>query len=1008
MKNKFSRLLSTLLATFIMVTSMNTGTISVFAEEKNEESYDATEEIVELGSIDEVFGSTENEDISTFSINTPHIGERYSKIPVFDNDFGYTYITHISINGNTVFCIQPGVLFTESGQYPENYIYWDSLNEWQRQAIWEISYYGYDYPGHQTSRYYVATQLLIWEVVAKWYDPYTPDGSSYLDVSPELDEINRLRSQPQGRPSFHNSTIKMGLNTPVTVTDSKGVLGNFNISSSKGVNASVNGNSVTYEITSEDYARNITYQSNVSSYECNIVYGGDGEQKVVYLAKRKDPTPNFKVNFELLYADIEIEKQDIETGNITQGDATFDGAVFELKDLNGTVKETLTTNGSKVVSKKYPVGTKYQVCEVAPPTGYLKGDQCNLVDLTFSGDSTPSRFNTIYKDKVIKGKIEIAKTIEQKRKDPYESVISKPGVGFKFDIYLKSSGEKVTTLTTDEEGRAISELLPYGLYVVKENDTVGYDTLKPFEVMIDENEKIYFYNIYNDTLKAELNIYKIDTETGNRIPAAGVEFKIKDKDENFVKQTVTYPEKYETDVFITKEDGSVHLPEPLIFGEYKIVEIKAPYGYVLKDTEIPFNVDGSTTEIFMNFDNQAQKGQITVEKYGEQFVNADFRGTENGVMYSPIYENKLLAGVTYEIKAREGIVGQEGTLWYNKGDVVERLTTDENGKLVSSKLPLGKYTIQEVETVKGFVLDETIYDVDIEYEGQLVEVVQKHFSFNNERQKLELELKKTFEDDDKLAYKDVLFGVYVKEDITIGEDIIIPKDALVGVLTLDESGKNNEQLDLPVGNYYIKELETNVGFILDDNQYDFTYENTEDTTLVTSLVKLNEIKNMKRRIDLEVEKVDKDHHDHFLNGAIFKVKDLNNGQITYLASGQLLIKGNGINEEYEISKDENFENIVKVAKTDNFKEIILDIDDGVYYSRKINDDKVTKHIIKDGKAILPAAIYGHSYEFNEIKAPTSYHKADKSMAYTVIANKDTDTVIFKFENKRIELPNTGV
>ena len=115
MKNKFSRLLSTLLATFIMVTSMNTGTISVFAEENNEEGYDATEEIVELGSIDEVFGLTENEGISTFSINTPHIGERYSKIPVFDNDFGYTYITHISINGNTVFCIQPGVLFTESG-----------------------------------------------------------------------------------------------------------------------------------------------------------------------------------------------------------------------------------------------------------------------------------------------------------------------------------------------------------------------------------------------------------------------------------------------------------------------------------------------------------------------------------------------------------------------------------------------------------------------------------------------------------------------------------------------------------------------------------------------------------------------------------------------------------------------------------------------------------------------------------------------------------------------------
>lgn len=59
----------------------------------------------------------------------------------------------------------------------------------------------------------------------------------------------------------------------------------------------------------------------------------------------------------------------------------------------------------------------------------------------------------------------------------------------------------------------------------------------------------------------------------------------------------------------------------------------------------------------------------------------------------------------------------------------------------------------------------------------------------NERQKLGLELKKTFEDDDKSAYKDVLFGVYTSEDIKIGEDVIIPKDALMGVLTLDESGK---------------------------------------------------------------------------------------------------------------------------------------------------------------------------------------------------------------------------
>lgn len=1008
MREKISKLLKLFMVALTMVSSINIGTLDAFAEEPEGDSYDATEEIIRLGTYDELFGSAEN-GINTLSINVPTLGEYYAKIPVFDNDLGYSYITHLRINGNTVFCIQPGVLFTTTGEYPENYVYWDSLSEQQRQAIWEISYYGYDYPGHQTPNYYIATQLMIWEVVAKWYDAYTPDGSTPIDVSSEINEIKRLRSQPQGRPSFHNTTIKTGLNTPVTVTDTKGVLGNFNITSSNGVNASVSGNSVTYEITSENYDRSATYQSNVSSYECNIIYGGEGEQKVIYLAKRKDPTPNFSINFELLYADIQVEKQDVGTGNIPQGDATFNGAVFELKDLNGNVLETLTTNGATVKSKKYPVGTSYQVCEVTPPTGYLDNDTCNRVDLTFSGDSTPETFYTVYQDKVIKGRIEIAKSIEQETEYPYESVIQKPGVGFKFDIFLKSTGEKVTTLVTDDEGRAISDYLPYGLYVVKEQETEGYDTLKPFEVMIDENEKVYFYNIYNDTLKAELNIYKTDTETGKRIPASGVEFKIKDSNGNFIKQIVTYPEKYETDVFVTKEDGSVHLPEPLIYGEYKIVEIKAPYGYVLKDEEIPFTVDGSTTEIFMNFDNQTQKGQITIEKYGEQFTNADFRLTEYGMMYSPIYENKLLSGITYEIRAKEDIVGEEGTVWFNKGDVVETLTTDDEGKIISSKLPLGEYTIQEIETLEGFVLDSTVYEVNIEYEGQLVEVVSKNFTMVNERQKLDLELKKTFEDDDKTAYKDVLFGVYTSEDIKIGEDVIIPKDALMGVLTLDESGKNNEQLDLPIGDYYVKELETNVGFVLDENKYEFTFAYDEDTTKKTSRVELDEIHNAKRRLDIEIKKVDKDNGDVLLDGAVFEVIDKTTStNLGIVVSGKLAIKGDSANEEYEIAKDEDFSEIIQTVKTNDSKEIILDLDEGIYYSRKKGSEEVSKHIVKDGHAVFANAIYGHEYEFKEIEAPASYELSKEPLEVNVVADKDRDTITYTFKNERIDIPSTGV
>ena len=121
-----------------------------------------------------------------------------------------------------------------------------------------------------------------------------------------------------------------------------------------------------------------------------------------------------------------------------------------------------------------------------------------------------------------------------------------------------------------------------------------------------------------------------------------------------------------------------------------------------------------------------------------------------------------------------------------------------------------------------------------------------------------------------------------------------------------------------------------------------------------------------------------------------------------------MIIGDSPDEEYEIAKDEDFTKIVKKVKTDENKKIILDIDDGTYYSRKSGSDEVTKHVSKDGKAVLSDAIYGHEYEFKEIKAPTSYQLADKTKAYKVEADEETDTIIYYFENARIVVPNTGV
>lgn len=1004
MKNILKKGSKFFLTALVILNSMM-NTIPVHAEEPTtDENLDS---VVELGNIKDIFPDLVPQDNGVVTLDMTDIGGRYAMIHI-NNQFGFDYISYLTVGDKTVFCIEPMQLFTEGLDYHEDTAKWDELSEQTRQVIWEISYYGYSYPGHQTEKYYTATQCMIWQAVTgTWYQPYEMDGTTIYDISGEMAEINRLRSQPQGRPSFNNQTVKMGLNSPVTLTDTKGTLGNYSITNANGINASVNGNNLTVAITSENYDKSITFSRNFSARDVNVIYGSSGYQRVIWLASRRDPSPDFKLNFELRYADIEVEKQDVETGNKTQGDATCNGATFAIKDTSGNVLETITTNGSKAKSKKYPVGTTLHVCEVTSPEGYLKNESCNSVTLKDSGDSTPSTFGTTIKDQVIKGRIEIAKSIDKDKYGLFQSNIQKPGKGFKFDIILKSTGKVVSTLETDEDGRAISDYLPYGTYVVKEQASTGYDTLKPFEVKIDKDQKTYFYNIYNDTIKAELTIYKTDSETGKRIPAAGVEFKIKDADGNYVTQEVTYPKKYTTDVFKTDEDGSVHLPAPLKYGEYKLVEIKAPHGYVLKDTEIPINVDGSSTEIFMNFDNKTQKGQVYVEKSGEMLSGVEESETDYGTLYTPVYKEKYLSGVTYEITAREDIVTPEGTVWFHKGDVVDTFTTGD-GITTSSLLQLGKYSIKETATQTGFVLDENSYDFDIEYAGQMIDVVEIKQAYVNERQKLDLQITKTFEDEDKDAYKDVVFGVYSKNDITVDDKVIIPANGLVGTLTIDKDGKNVEQLDLPTGDYYVKELGTNVGFKLDEEEHDFTFNYDEDTTKSTVIVPM-ELHNEKRRLELDINKVDKDHHDHFLNGAIFEVYDKKaKSYITTLASGQLMIVGDDANEEYEISKDEDFTKIIKTVKTNENKQIILDMDDGTYYSRKVGDDKVSKHVIKDGKAVLVDAIYGHEYEFKEIKAPTSYQLADKSKVYKVEADKDTDTIIFHFENARIVVPNTGV
>ena len=171
--------------------------------------------------------------------------------------------------------------------------------------------------------------------------------------------------------------------------------------------------------------------------------------------------------------------------------------------------------------------------------------------------------------------------------------------------------------------------------------------------------------------------------------------------------TFTYPEVTTIDTFYTNDEGYLITPETLEYGSgYSLVEVSAPYGYVLNSDPVYFDVtqDNSTEEsavtiVEVTKENTAQKGVIKISKTGEVFASV----VEKEV-YQPIYAVQGLPGAIYEIIAAEDIYTLDGTLRASSGEVVDTVTTDENGMAESKALYLGKYQIRELEAPYGMVL----------------------------------------------------------------------------------------------------------------------------------------------------------------------------------------------------------------------------------------------------------------------------------------------------------------
>lgn len=382
-----------------------------------------------------------------------------------------------------------------------------------------------------------------------------------------------------------------------------------------------------------------------------------------------------------------------------------------------------------------------------------------------------------------------------------------PATGAEFTLTHKETGEQVV-ITVDDTGTATTEdkdkypigRLIGGDWLVEETKTPeGFKTIDPFTVTVYGQGQVFSYIAEDKEIYAAIRVVKADESTGNVIAESGATFKIVDEDGNDMEFTDYSPSKVTFTEFTTDENGQFTLPERLPYGKYKLVEVQAPTGYLLCDP-IEFTVDEMhewEVPVVLTAEDENVMGKLQLTKTDEE-------------------TGEPVKGVEFEIIAAEDIVTGDGTLRASKGDMVDTVTTDKDGKAESKELFLGKYVAKEVKTLPGYVLSQEEYPFELAYKDQNTELVYGSLDVKNKPTTIVITKKAQGKDR-------VLEGVKYNLWNEGMESEIDPEFTFKEIYTTDENGQIKLQYLAP-GNYKIQEKETIPGYVLDDTVYKFTVD----------------------------------------------------------------------------------------------------------------------------------------------------------------------------------------
>ena len=398
----------------------------------------------------------------------------------------------------------------------------------------------------------------------------------------------------------------------------------------------------------------------------------------------------------------------------------------------------------------------------------------------------------------------------------------------------------------------------------------------------------------NPYIGSRFVINKKDSESKKLIVNAVAKFSIKNTATGELVKFIDPATSQETTVFETV-NGVASIPMEIPYGTYEVIEVEAPAGYIAGEESVKFTVDANSNSIAIDVFNDPLMGVIEIEKNGLQFVSVTSDTSSFGSISAPKFENAFLAGAVFDIVAAEDIVTADGEIHYNKGDVVDTITTSANGSVSSDELYCGKYTLVERKAPAGYCATAGNIAVEVKNDGTN-KVASIHVSVNNERAQTEIVLKKeattwNLSETETEINREIVsipgvgftFGIYANEEFTATDGKKIAKNDLVAVIVTDVNGVAAYSKNLPFGKYYVKELAASDthNYKLDPVAYvvDLSVDNIQNNKISVSVNNGKTLVNDFDRFEVVITKTDLISSEP-VSGALITIKN-EAGEVVY-------------------------------------------------------------------------------------------------------------------------------